>query len=444
MWAVARRHLQSLRLSTPCRWRKTEKITNNTDLMSSEVAVTDWSGKRFDGPEAERGSDQTDQDPAGGIGPRQHGPNDRARDLGSLDVSPSMPTGQPRPVPPGADHQIVSGSPAFRWPQVPTARTSRNRLLIVVMSVGAMLVAAAVVLVLTVADRRDGQAAGSAGDAVRSYLEALARGDAETALSYGTEHPAITEFLNSDTLKMQIAQWPIHNIRILHDNSTAPNAALSMAHVHVVVTFGDQTSDATLDLRTDDNRWKLASAAFKFTPGLGASVGNAAAKTLTLFGKPISASTVYVFPGWIDIGTTSAYLTVTVQPLLLEQLTPMAPFWVHPTFALSDKGRAAVSAQLAIAMANCQKSNLLAPRGCPVNLESSGLAEGTAAWGSADLSAVKLNDFDPYRLTVTFSGQVTVPVTARTSAGATKQEDVIEFLSGTADMAKMPPELTFQ
>ena len=137
-------------------------------------------------------------------------------------------------------------------------------------------------------------------------------------------------------------------------------------------------------------------------------------------------------------------MTVTVPPLLLDQLTMAAPYWVHPTFALADRGRDAVSAQLAAAMANCQKSNLLAPPGCPVHLDPYGLAEGTVVWGTADLSAVKLDKFDSYRLTQAFSGRIRAPVTVKTSGGATRQEDATEFLSGVADMAKTPPELTFR
>lgn len=320
----------------------------------------------------------------------------------------------------------------------------RRRLLVVLAAVGAMLLAVAVVVVITVADRDRSQAGGSAGDAVKSYLGALARGDAETALSYGTDQPATTKFLTDDILHKQIAQWPIRDVKILHDNSGAPDAALSMAHVHVVATFGDQTSDAILHLRLDHSRWKLASAAIKFAPGLGASMGNAAAKTVTLFGKPISDSTVYVFPGWIDIGTTNPYMTVTVPPLLLDQLTTAAPYWVHPNFALSGKGRDAVSAQIAAAMANCQKSNLLAPPNCPVHLEPHGLAEGTVSWGPADLRGVKLDNFDPYHLTETFSGQISIPVSVKTSDGTTTLQRLVEFLAGTADMATFPPGLTFR
>jgi hypothetical protein len=307
---------------------------------------------------------------------------------------------------------------------------------------GATLVAVAVVVAVVLAERQGRQSGGTAGDAVKSYLEALARGDAKAALSYGIDQPASSLFLTGDILKKQVAQWPIRNIKILHDNSSSPGAALSMAHVHVAASFGDQTSDAILDLMMDHNRWKLAASAIKFTPGLGSSMGNAAARTVTLFGTPISDTTVYVFPGWIDIGSTSPYLTATVPPLLLDQLTMAAPYWVYPTFVLTDSGRAAVSARLAAIMVNCQKSNMLAPVGCPVQLDPHGLAEGTAVWGNADLTAVKFDKLDSYRMTQEFSGQVRVPVTVKTSSGVTTHEDATGFLSGTADLATTPPKLT--
>ncbi|OBH30088.1 hypothetical protein A5692_19890 [Mycobacterium sp. E342] len=307
-----------------------------------------------------------------------------------------------------------------------------------------MLVAVVAVAIIATVDRGGEEAGRSAGDAVKRYLEALARGDAEAALFYGIDQPATNEFLTDATLKKQVAQWPIRNIRVLHDNSSDPDTALSMAHVHVVATFGDQTSDAVLNVRMDHNRWKLPSAAIKFFPGLGASMGNAAAKTVTLFGRPINDATVYVFPGWIDIGTMNPYVTVTIPPLLLDQLTMAAPYWVYPTFALADRGRDAVSAQLAAAMVRCQESSLLAPPGCPAHLDSNGAAEGTAVWGTADLSAIRLDKFDPYHMTQTFSGQIRVPVTVKTAGGMTKQEDVTEVLSGIADLAKTPPEITFR
>ena len=64
--------------------------------------------------------------------------------------------------------------------------------------------------------------------------------------------------------------------------------------------------------------------------------------------------------------------------------------------------------------------------------------------GTADSGAVTLGSFDPYHLTVRFDDRVAVPVTVKTSTGATKQDTVTDVVSGTADLAMIPPELTFR
>jgi transcriptional regulator with XRE-family HTH domain len=138
------------------------------------------------------------------------------------------------------------------------------------------------------------------------------------------------------------------------------------------------------------------------------------------------------------------HMTVTAKPLLLDSIALGSETWMQPTFAMSDKGRDAVSAQLNAAMANCQKSNLLAPPGCPVHLDPHGLAEGTVTWGTADVSAIKLDNFEPYGLVLLFFGEVKVPITVKSTGGATKQGIATQFLSGNADMAKAPPELNFR
>lgn len=441
--------------------------------------MTDWSGGHYDGrhpvegpgpvdPEAPTGIAPQRPHPAepaagrwephpqgapGGWGPQQPRPGrwEPQQPPPAGWQPPRQPAGpwtpQPPPPPqwqpgPGAGSPPPFGAPP-QWQPAP--RKSRKPLIVTLAAGGAVIVVVAVVLVITLAGGSGGGGGGSAGDVVKGYLEALARGDAETALSYSNDQPATKEFLTDDILKKQIAQWPITNIRILNDDSTSASAgSLGSAQVHVVANFGDKSSDATMDLKSDHGRWRLDAAAIKVEPDPGAEATDAAAKTLTFFGKPIAESTVYVFPGWIDLGTTNPYMTVTAKPLLLDQLTLMGVPWVLPSFVLSGQGRDAVNGQLAAAMANCTKSNLLAPPNCPVHLDPYGLAEGTVAWGTADLSAVKVDGFDPYGLTLTFYGQVSVPVTVKTTDGGTNQGPATDFLSGTADMAKTPPDLKFQ
>lgn len=50
--------------------------------------------------------------------------------------------------------------------------------------------------------------AGSAADAVKGYLEALARGDADGALAYSNDQPASKDFLTADVLKNRSPNGP--------------------------------------------------------------------------------------------------------------------------------------------------------------------------------------------------------------------------------------------
>ncbi|MGE5694739.1 MAG: hypothetical protein ACM4D3_05730, partial [Candidatus Sericytochromatia bacterium] len=74
------------------------------------------------------------------------------------------------------------------------------------------------VVVVVIATAGRGGKADTPADAVRGYLEALARGDAEAALSYASDQPASKEFLTDEILQKQIDKWPISDIQILDDN----------------------------------------------------------------------------------------------------------------------------------------------------------------------------------------------------------------------------------
>lgn len=306
-----------------------------------------------------------------------------------------------------------------------------------------MLVVVGIVLAITLTGGGGHGSGGSAGDVVKDYLQALARGDAEAALTYSSDQPASKELLSADILKRQIAQWPIANVRILNDDSRGSGGTIGFAQVHVAATFGDKTSDTTISMKKEQGRWALPTAAVKVQQ-FASTANDAASKTLTFFGKPLGSGTTYVFPGWIDVGSTNPYLKVTIKPLLLDQLTSYGESYLQPEITVSDKGRDATHDQLSAAMANCTKSNLLAPPGCPLSVSPAGLADGTATWGPVDISGIKFDYFDTTRLIWRFSGQVTAPVSAKRRDGAPATTDPNVYVSGEADMAKTPPALTFR
>ena len=426
--------------------------------------MTYWSSGRFGGPQSIDGPD-----PIGAPHATSHGGNGLGPYQppgGSSRWGPGAPPQPPQPAPgrwqpgsappqaqtwqsapaapPAGAVQTAPGGfapPTFGTPYGPPPRKSRKPLIVTLCAGGAVIVVVAIVLAITLTGGTGG-GGGSAGDAVKGYLAALARGDAEGALSYSNDQPASKEFLTDDILKKQIAKWPISNIRILNDDSSS--SGIGMAQVHVAANFGDKTSDTRMELKRSGNAWKLDAAAIKVQPDPGATQTDAAAKTLTFFGKPIGDSTGYVFPGWIDVGSTNPYLTVTAKPLLLDQLILAGMPWVQPTFVLSDKGRDAVMSAIGTQLADCTKSNLLNPPNCPFYLGDPTLVDGTVAWGPGDLSQLKIDMFDPYKMDALFSGTVAFPFTAQQKGGGAYHDTATAFVSGTADLQKTPPAIAYR
>ncbi|CAM5733189.1 hypothetical protein MAUB1S_03446 [Mycolicibacterium aubagnense] len=289
-----------------------------------------------------------------------------------------------------------------------------------------------------------GGGASSAEGAVKGYLEALSKGDAGAALAFGADQPASKDFLTDDVLKQQTAKWPITNVRILSTNETGP-----MAQVHVSVNFGDQTADQTLMVKKDDNGWRLPAASVKVN--LGASGGirmtNPAtgqplpAAPLTLFGKPApSNAAVYVFPGWLDLGSASKYLTVsTARPVLLDGLVASGVgLTVGTQMQLSEAGSGAAKQAVAAAVAECAKSTLLAPPGCPNAMPNPTLVDGTVHWEPpADLNQVNYT-FTAFDLSVRTMGTSQWTITATSTSGATVQGKQFVPLMGQIDMTQDP------
>ena len=219
-----------------------------------------------------------------------------------------------------------------------------------------MLIVIVIVLVFTlVGGDHDRGGGGSAADAVKGYLEALARGDAEAALSYSDKDPA-SDFLTDDVLKKQIAKWPITNIRILNADST--DAATG--RVHASATFGTTISEARMRLTRKNSRWYLDAAAIMLPQNPSPDESD---KTLAVFGKPFGQTRQYVFPGWVDIASSNPYVDATANPktqsLLLNRLMAREHY-LQADFAIDNGEKAVIDATVA-ALAQCQQSHALKP-----------------------------------------------------------------------------------
>lgn len=347
------------------------------------------------------------------------------------------------------------GAPAQGWPAAqpqptgwpstapggPPAGPTRNRrkLFIIAGAVVVVLVAAFVVV-----PRVTGGGGGglSASETVTAYLEALASGNAEEALSYGKVTPANTDFLNDEVLGKQIAKMPITNIRILDDSEGEQFEAIGKNMVRVAADFGGTTSDAGLHLSKVDDEWKLDEA-FITAEISKSSTDSAAEKTLALFGKSLEdTSTVYLFPGFTDLASSNKNLTLKTENFLLKNLE-VGRASIFTRFELSESGATGVNEAVAEAFAACERSKLLNPPGCPYEITREDAVEGTATWGRADLSDVTASLFDAQTMTVRVAGSVFLTVNIQLRDGNTADGTIDKFFTGTVDVSKTPPELSY-
>lgn len=323
----------------------------------------------------------------------------------------------------------------FGPPPMPGRRSRKP--LIIALSVIASVILAVVTLVVVLASTGD-SGSGKAGDAVKGYLDALARGDAAAALSYSSDQPGSDEFLSDDILRKQIARWPISGVKILSDDS---EHSLGFARVHVVAKFGENTSDVTMSVKKSGKTWKLEHAATKIEP-LG-SLENDALKTLLFFGRPVGTTPVYVFPGYIDASSNNSNLAVKQKKLyLLDGLSVSGGYFNDFDFTLSDAGQSATMSAITAALSGCTKSTQLAPPNCPQRARDSDIVDGTVTWGPPDTSGLKLSIFDPYHLDARYSGDVLFPLTAKTKSGGDKSGVVRSFMSVKADVSQDPPQVS--
>lgn len=431
--------------------------------------MTGWQGSGYNGP------NYNGPNPGGGAG-RSSDEEETAIHQTTPPAAPGWPPQTPPPLsqPPAATPQTPAwGQPAAPqtggwgqapsgWGQPPAPPTApggygaqpfvtppkKNKVPLIIAAIVVVLVVlgGGIYYVYDSFGSGDSSGSSSASEVVKGYLEALSNGNADTALSFSNDQPASKEFLSSDVLKKQIAEWPISDIRILNEDKTMES--IGRADVHVAAKFGDKNSDATIHVKKEGGKWQLAHAAVKLDLSSLSSSNNAADKTMTVFGKEVSEeSAIYVFPGFLELGSTSPYVTVTnSKPLLLDAIEGYsASAYLQPKFALNDSGTKTIAKLLDAAYGSCSSSrSLVPPAPCPVKISDRELVDGTVTWSQPDMSAVKIGDLDEYRMEVRISGEVHYEVSGQGRRGGTTRGTVTSYVTGTtADVSGEQVKIKF-
>lgn len=233
------------------------------------------------------------------------------------------------------------------------------------------VVVAAVLVAIGFGAYAIGSGGSSPADVVRTYLDALSRGDADAALALGTA-PGDRTLLTDDVLRQQQSLAPISGIRVLGSRTGSSGAV-----VRVRYRIGEQTTTDAVELLRRGDGWALSHVAVDVELSARSSLPEP-----TVFGVVApAAGDLYVFPGMVQFG--SADTAFGLAPATAVFSNPDVPAMANPTPVLSGTGRAMLTKLISAAMTRCARSRSLHPRGCPQHASrptAHGLVANSLRW----------------------------------------------------------------
>jgi hypothetical protein len=213
-----------------------------------------------------------------------------------------------------------------------------------------------------------------ASDAVKGYLDALAAGDAQTALGFASTAPADTTFLTNEVLAAS--------------NKTAPMTAVNVPEVddeyayRVTASYklGSQNVSADFSVEKEGDTWKMREVAADL------DLQSKRDKTLPMIinGVAVQSNKIALFPGaytftsgnkLVDYGKSNTLIVKSASDY------PTGLSDIEPT--LTSAGEKAFTSAVKDNVKKCMKSKDLKNSGCPNNVTKvSGTTpkEGTFKW----------------------------------------------------------------
>ena len=280
-----------------------------------------------------------------------------------------------------------------------------------------------------------------ADEAVKSYLEALASGQAAVALALGKDQPTDTTFLTDAVLADSLKRAPITGITVSPPDDEYDNS------IEASYKLGDQQVNETFTVQKRGDNYLLYDIAQKL------SIESIRSRTLPLLinGVPAQTDNVYLFPGSYLFTTGNKYATYGNGKLVIKHPTDYPTNYdLNPK--LTKVGTDALVAAAKAKLAFCVKQPKLRPAGCAFfNLrERSGqdINEKTIKrkidgdpWNNAK---PKLSFSDPGIAEVGVS--VTWSATAKgreNGRNATFTADGYEYVTARAKITEQPLKVTF-
>ena len=312
--------------------------------------------------------------------------------------------------------------PGQRTPQ----RRGRGKILIII---GAAALAVILMAVLAVVVATRSGLAGNAGsstqrqqnqsqnaapqaarpsDAVRGYLEALAAGDAVTALSFAAEPAPTGPLLTNEVLAKSGERADLSDIQVpLVDDQNATS-------VSATYSLGNSAVSESFDVVKVADTWKLSRTVKDLDIGfiVGGSV------PVKINGVEVDQDSVAVLPGSYAFSTGLTYVGYGSKNVVLVK----SPYVEADTYRiqsqLTKSGEKAVISASRKSYNNCLDANSLSPKNCPMNFKSKySYNKSTITWRQVGN--------DPFRKAkVSLSGtqaSIEVPLNLRLTGSCTYQ-----------------------
>jgi hypothetical protein len=276
----------------------------------------------------------------------------------------------------------------------------------------------------------------SPSSVVTSYLRALARGDARTALSLGRK-PADRTLLTAAVLHQQQTLGPITAIKVV-GSDTGDYGAI----VHVRYRVGNSTIDDHFEVIPKGSGWTLAHTAVDVLV-----TGAGDLRSPTVFGQSIGTRTeVYAFPGVITFGSMDP--AFALSPASAVFTNPDVATIASPQAVLSSEGSAAATSEVRAAMILCAHDRSLAPAHCPqrgAQPTVAGLVANSLQWQApTDYSGLSFRVDQRESTTVHVTGKLAWKLAYRVRPAHAEHDrlrsvDVSSDLAGTVNFDTEPP-----
>jgi hypothetical protein len=283
--------------------------------------------------------------------------------------------------------------------------------------------------------------AGNPSEAVRSYLLALASGQAAAALQVSEDQPSERSLLTDAVLKKSLSRAPITDIRV--PLVTDQNAF----SVGATYRLGGNTVTESFSVIKVGDSWKLTRT---FTE-LDLSDVRLGEAPIRVNGTPVTKGRVNVFPGAYEVASGSPYVSYgSDNQIVLNSPSAYAPTTsLKPT--LTERGRKAFLRTAQAGLEKCLEERTLSPKGCPFAVEElpgQQIEESSVRWALAEDPWSGINprlDFEQPEV-ATASASMVFEFSASGTSGKTKTQygpqKVYRFVTFAVDMTKDPLDVT--